>query len=137
VLVAGLGVAALFVFKPGARAHSANAGTPGEEVDVRDLLVPGKLNIVDFFSEYCPPCRMISPRLQKLAERRSDIAVIKLDINRPGVSGIDWSSPLARQYRLESIPHFQLWDGSGKLLAEGDAAGNRVIVMLAQQGLND
>ena len=98
----------------------------GQEVDVADYLVPGKTTIVDFYSEYCPPCRAIAPKLAELHKSRDDIAVVKVDINRPGVKGIDWSSPVARQYKLHSIPHFKIFGPDGKLQAEGDAAYDQV-----------
>ena len=94
----------------------------GKEVTLADYLVPGKTTVFDFYSEYCPPCRAIAPRLENLHMTRADIVVVKVDINRPGVKGIDWKSPVARQYKLESIPHFKVYDPDGKLQAEGDAA---------------
>jgi thiol-disulfide isomerase/thioredoxin len=94
----------------------------GKEVKLADYLVPGKTTVFDFYSEYCPPCRAIAPRLEELHMTRDDIVVVKVDINRPGVKGIDWQSPVARQYKLQSIPHFKVYDPDGKLQAEGDKA---------------
>ena len=94
----------------------------GKEVTLADYLVPGKTTIFDFYSEYCPPCRAIAPRLEKLHMTRDDIVVVKIDINRPGMKGIDWKSPVARQYKLQSIPHFKVYDSDGNLKAEGDEA---------------
>jgi thiol-disulfide isomerase/thioredoxin len=94
----------------------------GDEVKLADYLVPGKTTIFDFYSMYCPPCRAISPKLEKLHETRDDIAVVKVDINRPDVKGIDWQSPVAREFGLESIPHFKIFGPDGKLRAEGDPA---------------
>jgi len=92
---------------------------------------------VDFYSKYCPPCMRISPLLEELGKKRSDIQVVKLDINRPDVVGIDWKSPLAGQYQLQSIPHFKIFDGSGKLLKEGDPAFQQVLGWLkAEQLIN-
>ena len=93
----------------------------GAEVVIADYLVPGKTTIVDFTSNYCPPCRVVAPLLEKLHETRDDIAVVKVDINRPNVKGIDWKSPVARQYQLESVPNFKVFDPQGKLIAEGKA----------------
>jgi len=61
-----------------------------------------------------------------LHKSRDDIAVVKVDINRPGVKGIDWESPVAQQYQLHSIPHFKIYGPDGKLQAEGDAAYDQV-----------
>jgi len=77
--------------QPTERASPATGGTisRGQEVDLADHLVAGKITIFDFYSDYCPPCRTISPKLEELAGRRDDIAVVKVDINRSGVRGID------------------------------------------------
>ena len=94
----------------------------GQEVNITDYLVPGKTVVFDFTSEYCPPCRAISPALDKLHAQRDDVVVVKVDINREGVKGIDWKSPVARQYGMESIPHFKVYGPDGKLQAEGRPA---------------
>jgi len=94
----------------------------GQEVQITDYLVPGKTTIFDFTSEFCPPCRAISPRLDELHARRDDIVVVKVDLNRPGIKGIDWQSPVAKQYNMHSIPHFKVFGPDGKLIAEGDKA---------------
>lgn len=117
------------------RSHAVNAFQPGAEFSVAAHLRRGKTNIVDFYSEYCPPCRRISPLLAELGKKRPDLAVIKVDINRKGVQGIDWSSPVARQFNLSSIPHFKIYDGEGRLLQEGQEAYAQVMNMLAQAGI--
>jgi thiol-disulfide isomerase/thioredoxin len=136
-----LGIAALlavliylFLASQG-RGHAANANAPGGEMDIGLLLQKDKTNIVDFYSEYCPPCRKISPLLRKLAARRPDLALISVDINRKGVEGIDWSSPLARQYGLRSVPYFMIYDGAGNLLKRGDEAYAEVVRRLIDAGI--
>jgi len=94
----------------------------GEEVQLSDYLVPGKITIFDFTSQFCPPCRAIAPSVEKLHTTRQDIAVVSVDINRPGVQGIDWKSPVAQQYHMRSIPHFKVFGPDGKLIAEGNEA---------------
>lgn len=98
----------------------------GQSVNIQDYAVAGKTTIFDFTSEYCPPCRAIAPYLHKLHAERADIVVVEVDINRPGVRGIDWQSPVARQYGMESIPHFKVFGPNGKLQAEGDEARSLV-----------
>jgi len=106
----------------------------GEQVNVTDHLVAGKTNIVDFFSEYCGPCRQISPLLEKLAHSRDDVVIIKVDINRPGVQGIDWNSPVAQQYGLRSVPNFKVYGPDGRLQAEGEAAYEWVLKTVGAGG---
>jgi len=95
----------------------------------------GKMTIVDFYSAHCPPCRQISPKLAKLGKKRRDLAILKFDIDRQGGRGIDWGSPLARQYGIQSVPNFRIYDRRGELQAEGPQAFNLVIQLLVQEKL--
>jgi thiol-disulfide isomerase/thioredoxin len=112
-----------------------NAANPGERLSADSFIVPGKTTITDFYSVFCGPCMRIAPILEELAKRRSDIVVRKVDINRRGVRGIDWGSPLARQYGLQSIPHFKIYGADGNLLAEGDPAFEMILKWLRETGL--
>ena len=107
----------------------------GQEIDLPELLVPGKTNIVDFFSIYCSPCVQFGVFIEALAEAREDVVLISVDINRPGHKGIDWASPTAKQFGLTSIPRLNLYGPDGKLLLEGDEARDKVIEMIEQAGL--
>jgi thiol-disulfide isomerase/thioredoxin len=117
------------------KSHAVNAHAPGAELTITGYLKAGKTNIVDFYSDYCPPCRKISPLLQELGRKRPDLAILQVDINRKGIKAIDWSSPLARQYELNSVPSFRIYDGEGNLLKEGQEAYVEVILMMAQTGI--
>jgi thiol-disulfide isomerase/thioredoxin len=114
-----LAAAANVASKPAKPLHIAK----GEPVKLTDYVVPGKTTVFDFYSDFCGPCVQMSPSLEKLHRERADVVVVKVDINRPGQRGIDWKSPVAQQYKLQSIPHFKVYGPDGKLLAE-DAPGN-------------
>lgn len=94
----------------------------GTAVALTDYLVPGKTTIFDFTSKFCGPCQAYAQPLALLHAQRADVAVVKVDINRPGVQGIDWQSPVARQYGLQSIPQFKVYGPDGKLVAEDHLA---------------
>jgi thiol-disulfide isomerase/thioredoxin len=118
--------------QPSAPAVNAKAPEPlhishGAEIKLADYVVPGKTTIFDFYSEYCPPCRALSPKLEKLHKDRADISVVKVDINRPGIHGIDWQSPVAHEFSLESIPHLTVYGPDGAVKADGDAAYDLVL----------
>ena len=85
----------------------------GEEINLADYVVPGKTTIFDFSSEFCGPCRTYTEPLAQLHAKRADLAVVRVDINRPNVRGIDWKSPVAREFQLESIPHFMVYGPDG------------------------
>ena len=130
LLLAGCIAGATLAFGEPAGTH-VKAAAPariamGEKVELADYLVPGKTTIFDFTSQFCPPCRAIAPFVEKLHTSRDDLAVVSVDINRPGIKGIDWQSPVARQYGMQSIPYFKVYGPTGELLAEGDKARSMV-----------
>ncbi|MCP4153611.1 MAG: thioredoxin family protein [bacterium] len=139
VIIIGLAVVGYFVLtkkEGGETSHAMNAKNPGAELDVEDYIKEGKTTIVDFYSEFCPPCRKISPLLKRLDAKREDIVVIKLDLNRKGKRGIDWQSPLTQQYGIRSIPYFQIYDEEGELLHAGRNAAQEVYKLLREEGIN-
>lgn len=99
----------------------------GEPVDLAAYTVDGKITVFDFMSDYCPPCVQISPWLDRLHAERADIQVVKIDINRPGVRGIDWQSPTLRQFGIRSIPHFKIYGADGELMQEGQPAYQQIV----------
>ncbi|MCP5103278.1 MAG: thioredoxin family protein [bacterium] len=108
---------------------------PGEEVDIERMLARNKITIFDFYSRYCGPCVKISPLLERLDRKRNDLVVVKIDINRPGVRGIDWKSPVIKQYGIRSIPYFIIYDDGGSRTHEGRAASGEVYQLLSREGI--
>jgi thioredoxin 1 len=113
----------------------ANAGNPGQTLDVKSLVVKGKTTLIDFYSPFCPPCVQLAPIMARLAEKRPDLAIKKANINRPGVDGIDWRSPLAQQYQIRQVPYFMIFNPQGQLVAQGREATETVGGWLREAGL--
>jgi thiol-disulfide isomerase/thioredoxin len=107
-----------------------NKENPGQEIDIQNFVQPNKITIFDFYSEFCGPCKKISPKLKRLDRRREDIIIHQVDINRPGIRGIDWGSPVARQYNLRSIPYFIIYDSSGSLTLRGQEAYEEIMRLI-------
>lgn len=60
--------------------------------------------IVDFWAEWCGPCKQIAPILEELAAEQSDrVAVAKLNV--------DENPDLAMRYNVMSIPTLLVFDG--------------------------
>jgi thioredoxin 1 len=112
----------------------ANHGRGGETLDLQSVRVKGKTTVIEFYSPFCPPCLQLAPLLVELAQKRPELAIKKLNINRPEVTGIDWKSPLAQQYHLRSVPHFVIFNPQGKA-TEGRAATQQVLDWLQAAGL--
>jgi thiol-disulfide isomerase/thioredoxin len=114
---------------------AANAGHDGETLEAKSLPVKGKTTLIDFYSPFCPPCMRLAPVMEKLATKRRDLAIKKVNINRPGIQGIDWHSPLAQQYGIRMVPYFMIFSPTGKLVAEGKGAVDQVGRWLQEEGL--
>ncbi len=69
--------------------------------------------IVDFWAEWCGPCRAVSPVLEQIAEERADeLRVVKVNI--------DEEPELQQRYGILSIPTILLFqDGEPKAAAVG------------------
>ncbi len=69
----------------------------------------------------------LAPMLAAMAAKRPKTQVVKLNIDRPNAQGIDFDSPLAKQYNLSGIPHLMVFDENGQLKAQGREALNMVL----------
>lgn len=65
--------------------------------------------LVDFFATWCGPCKMQAPVLEELKEDRSDVKLVKIDV--------DQETEIAREYGVMSIPTLILFK-DGKEVAK-------------------
>jgi len=79
----------------------------GQEVDLPSLLAEGKVTIVDFYAEWCGPCRQLGPHLEQLAKEEPDVVLLKIDI-------VNWSTPVVQQFGIRSVPNVRVFDRTGK-----------------------
>ena len=60
------------------------------------ILNSNKLIMVDFWAEWCGPCRLLKPLLHKIAWEHSEIQLLTVDV--------DQNQELATEYDINSIP---------------------------------
>lgn len=82
----------------------------GQRIDLTSLVGKGSITIVDFYADWCGPCKSIEPRLEKLAMDPS-VNLIQIDI-------VDWSKPVVSQYSIRSIPNIRVFDANGKQVGD-------------------
>jgi len=58
--------------------------------------INGDLVLVDFFADWCMPCKMIAPILEQVAAASDEYGIYKLNVDDNG--------PIAMKYNVRSIP---------------------------------
>jgi thioredoxin len=83
---------------------------------LRDVLSSPVPVLVDFYADWCGPCRMLAPTLDKLAVEFSGKArIVKVNVDKePG---------LATQYRVSSIPAL-MFIADGKVVSQSAGAAS-------------
>ena len=59
-------------------------------------MIKDDLVIVDFYANWCGPCKMLSPVLEEISSLRDNVKVVKVDVDK--------HNELARKYGIMSIP---------------------------------
>ena len=68
-----------------------------------DVLQSDKPVIVDFWAEWCGPCRMVGPILEEIASENDSIVVAKLNV--------DENPQTSASYGITSIPTLNVYQG--------------------------
>lgn len=62
-----------------------------------ELIKSGQPVLVDFYADWCGPCKAMAPTLKQLADRTGDkLKIVKVDVDR--------SRAAADKYQIQSIP---------------------------------
>jgi thioredoxin 1 len=79
--------------------------TPVTDADfTQTVLQSDKPVVVDFWAEWCGPCRMVSPILDELSTEHGDkVRFVKLNV--------DENPQTAASYRITSIPTLNVYSG--------------------------
>ncbi len=68
-----------------------------------EVLNSGKTVLLDFYADWCGPCKMIAPFLAQIAEERPDITVGKINV--------DENMEMAMEFKVASIPLLVVMQG--------------------------
>jgi thioredoxin 1 len=79
--------------------------------------------VVDFFAEWCPPCKAMSPALEAVAaELKGKVKVVKVDV--------DQNPQITEKYRIRAMPTLMVFK-------DGKVAEERVGALVQKKQLAD
>jgi thioredoxin 1 len=74
-----------------------------------DELIKEGIVLVDFYAEWCGPCKMLAPTLEAFANNRTDVKIIKVDVDK--------QEALGHRFGIMSVPTLYLYE-NGQLVAQ-------------------
>ena len=81
--------------------------------------------LIDFFADWCGPCKMLSQIVDEIAQESEDIKVVKINV--------DESPDIAMDYRVMSIPTLiVIKDGQEKARSVGFVEKAKILELLKQ-----
>jgi len=84
--------------------------------------------LVDFFADWCGPCRMVAPVIEEIAQTyEAKLLVGKVDVDaNPGVAG---------KYGVMSIPTVVLFDGGKEIGRQVGSGGKEVYEEMVKKAI--
>ncbi|MDG4834738.1 thioredoxin [Solwaraspora sp. WMMD1047] len=95
---------------------------------VSDVLQSDKPVLVDFWAEWCTPCRKVEPLLEEISREMGDkVRIVKLNI--------DENPETARTYRVMSVPTLTVFKGGEPVQSVAGARPKSDLVKLIESAL--
>ena len=91
----------------------------------KEALQSAKPVLVDFYADWCGPCRMVSPLVDELSEESDAFKVGKVNV--------DESPELAARYGVMSIPTVMLFE-NGDVVDKAVGARNKSFILQMLEG---
>lgn len=93
-----------------------------------DIITSNKPVLVDFYADWCGPCKMLAPILKEVKQDLKDsIKIVKIDVDKNQV--------LASKYQVRGVPTMMLFKNGNQLWRQSGVLQKQDIVAIVKQHL--
>ena len=94
-----------------------------------EIINQNQLTLVDFYADWCGPCKMMSPILQEVKSVvKDDVKIIKINV--------DQHQDLAAEFMVRGVPTLMLFREGKMLWRQSGVLSTNDLVGLLRQHLN-
>lgn len=81
--------------------------------ELKEAIASDSLTVIDFYAQWCGPCKRLAPRYQELSDEHTTVNCYKVDV--------DEADGIAMECKIQAMPTFHFYR-SGELLESFEGA---------------
>ncbi len=95
------------------------------ETNLKDAIEADGITLVDFWAEWCGPCKMFGPIFESVSEKHADIRFLKVDTEA--------QPAIAQAFQIQSIPTLMLFRDNVLLFRQAGALPEAALESVIEQ----
>ena len=94
----------------------------------KEIISSDKPVLVDFYADWCGPCKMMAPVVEQLSKEMGDqVRILKVDVDR--------NQSAAMAYQIQGVPTFMIFKNGKVMWRQSGAMPAHVLKNALQQSL--
>src|SRR5690606_19665567 len=94
--------------------------------NISNLINSDQLVLIDFFAEWCGPCKMLAPILKQVKEEMGNaLKIVKIDVDK--------NQSLASTYQVKGVPTMLLFKNGKQVWRQSGVLQKNDILRIVQQ----